>query len=44
MKEKEMELIAEYIEISIKNQANEKILSETSRNVRELCSRFPVYC
>ncbi len=44
MKEKEMELIAEYIEISIKNQANEKLLSETSRNVRELCSRFPVYC
>ncbi len=44
MKEKEMELIAEYIEISIKNQANEKLLSEISRNVRELCSRFPVYC
>jgi len=44
MKEKEMELIAEYIEISIKNQANEKLLSEISRNVRRLCSRFPVYC
>lgn len=44
MKEKEMELIADYIEIAIKNTANENLLSETSGKVRELCSRFPVYC
>jgi len=44
MKEKEMELIADYIEIAIKNTADEKLLSETSGKVRELCSRFPVYC
>jgi len=43
MKEKEMELIADYIEIAIKNTENDKLLSETSGKVRELCSRFPVY-
>jgi glycine hydroxymethyltransferase len=44
MKEKEMELIADYIEIAIKNATNEKLLSETSGKVRELCLKFPVYC
>jgi glycine hydroxymethyltransferase len=44
MKEKEMELIADYIEIAIKNAGNDRLLSETSGKVRELCSRFPVYC
>jgi glycine hydroxymethyltransferase len=44
MMEKEMELIADYIKIAIKNPANEKLLSETSGKVKELCSRFPVYC
>ncbi|RXA20974.1 serine hydroxymethyltransferase [Methanosarcina sp. MSH10X1] len=44
MKEKEMELIADYIEIAIKNADNDNLLSETSGKVRELCSRFPVYC
>jgi glycine hydroxymethyltransferase len=44
MKEKEMELIADYIEIAIKNAENARLLSETSGKVRELCSRFPVYC
>ncbi len=43
MKETEMELIADYIEIAIKNAANDKLLSETSSKVRELCSMFPVY-
>lgn len=43
MKEKEMELIADYIEIAIKNTENDKLLSETSGKVRELCSKFPVY-
>jgi glycine hydroxymethyltransferase len=44
MKEKEMELIADYIEIAIKNAENDRLLSETSGKIRELCSRFPVYC
>ncbi len=44
MKETEMELIADYIEIAIKNAENDRLLSETSGEVRELCSRFPVYC
>ncbi len=44
MKEKEMELIADYIETAIKNSENDKLLSETSDKVKELCSRFPVYC
>ena len=44
MREREMELIADYIEIAIKNAANDRLLSETTGKVRELCSRFPVYC
>ncbi len=44
MKEKEMESIADYIEIAIKSAENDRLLSETSGKVRELCSRFPVYC
>jgi glycine hydroxymethyltransferase len=44
MKEKEMELIADYIETAIKNAENDKLLSETCDKVKELCSRFPVYC
>ena len=44
MKEKEMELIADYIETAIKNPANETLLYETSGKVREFCSRFPVNC
>ncbi|HII93301.1 MAG TPA: serine hydroxymethyltransferase [Methanosarcina sp.] len=44
MKETEMELIADYIETAITNSENDRILSETSDKVRELCSRFPVYC
>ncbi|MCO5383393.1 MAG: bifunctional serine hydroxymethyltransferase/L-allo-threonine aldolase [Methanosarcina barkeri] len=44
MKEREMELIADYIETAIKNAANDRLLSETSGKVRELCSKFPVYC
>ncbi|AYK15649.1 MAG: bifunctional serine hydroxymethyltransferase/L-allo-threonine aldolase [Methanosarcina flavescens] len=44
MKEKEMEIIADYIETAIKNAENDNLLSEISDKVRELCSRFPVYC
>jgi len=43
MKDKEMEIIADYIEVAIKNAADDKLLSETSGKVRELCSQFPVY-
>lgn len=43
MKEKEMELIADYIEVAIKNPADDKLLSETSSKVKELCSKFPIY-
>lgn len=43
MKEKEMEIIADYIEVAIKNAADDKLLSETSGKVRGLCSQFPVY-
>lgn len=44
MKEKEMEIIADYIETAIKNAENDNLLSEINDKVRELCSRFPVYC
>lgn len=44
MKEKEMELIADYIDTAIKNSTDDKILHKTSVKVRELCSKFPVYC
>lgn len=44
MKENEMEIIADYIEIAIKNSENDRLLSEISEKVRKLCSRFPVYC
>ncbi|MGB9929762.1 MAG: bifunctional serine hydroxymethyltransferase/L-allo-threonine aldolase [Methanosarcina sp.] len=43
MKEKEMELIADYIEVAIKNPADDKLLSETSSKVKKLCSKFPIY-
>jgi len=43
MKEKEMELIADYIEAAIKNAENEQLLSEISGKVKELCAQFPVY-
>ncbi len=43
MKEKEMELIADYIEAAVKNAENEQLLSEISGKVKELCAQFPVY-
>lgn len=43
MKEEEMKIIADYIETAIKNASNDKLLSETSGKVKELCSKFPVY-
>lgn len=43
MKEKEMELVADYIEAAIKNSENDALLSEINIKVRDLCSKFPVY-
>ena len=43
MKEKEMELVADYIEAAIKNSENDALLSEIYIKVRDLCSKFPVY-
>jgi glycine hydroxymethyltransferase len=43
MKEKEMELVADYIEAAIKNAGNDALLSEINSKVRDLCSKFPVY-
>jgi len=43
MKEGEMQLIAEYVETTLKNPEDEKILAETRSRVNELCKRFPVH-
>ncbi|MDD4496922.1 MAG: serine hydroxymethyltransferase, partial [Methanosarcinaceae archaeon] len=43
MKEKEMEIIADYIETAIKNAGNDSALAEVLSRVKELCAQFPVY-
>jgi glycine hydroxymethyltransferase len=43
MKEKEMEIIAEYIDDAIKNKDNDSYLKSISEKVRELTSKFPIY-
>ncbi len=43
MKEKEMEIIAEFINKAISNSGNEKVLSEIKEDVKNLCLAFPVY-
>lgn len=43
MKETEMLIIAELINKAIINSGNEKILSEIKEDVKELCSKFPLY-
>jgi len=43
MKEKEMEIIAEYIDDAIKNKENDSYLKSISEKVRELTSKFPIY-
>ena len=43
MKENEMMMIANLINRSISNFENVKILSEIRNEVRELCSKFPLY-
>ncbi|HOK56884.1 MAG TPA: serine hydroxymethyltransferase [bacterium] len=43
MKEKEMVLIAEWIDEGLKNRNNEKILNEIRKKVRRFASEFPIY-
>lgn len=43
MKEKEMEDIAELIDTVIKNYTNEDIIQKVKNQVKELCSKFPLY-
>jgi glycine hydroxymethyltransferase len=43
MKEKEIEIIADFIKEALNNPGNEKTLSRIKDDVRELCHQFPVY-
>lgn len=43
MKEPEMEYIAELINKVIMNPTNEEVLNSTKNEVKELCSKFPLY-
>ncbi len=43
MKEKEMEIIAEFINKAINNSGNKKVLSEIREDVKNLCLAFPLY-
>ncbi len=43
MKEKEIEIIADFIKEALNNPGSEKVLSRIKDNVRGLCSQFPVY-
>ncbi len=43
MKEKEMEYIAGLIDTVIKNYTNEDIIQKVKNQVKELCSKFPLY-
>jgi glycine hydroxymethyltransferase len=42
LKEKEMELIAEYIDVAIKNKDNEEKLQTIKQSVSVLCQKFPI--
>jgi glycine hydroxymethyltransferase len=43
MKEKEIEIIADFIKEALNNPGSEKVLSRIRDDVRGLCSQFPVY-
>ena len=43
MKEKEIEIIAELISKALNNHGNDKILISCKKDVKELCSQFPIY-
>ncbi len=43
MKEKEMEIIASWIDEALKNNNDDKKLKEIAKKVKELCDKFPIY-
>ena len=43
MKEKEMGIIAEFINRAISNSGDEKILSDIKNEVKKFCADFPLY-
>ena len=43
MKEKEIDIIADFIKEALNNPGSEKVLSRIKDDVRGLCSQFPVY-
>ncbi|MDD3726648.1 MAG: serine hydroxymethyltransferase [Candidatus Ratteibacteria bacterium] len=43
MKENDMELIAEWIDETLKNRENEKILKDIAKKVRRFAREFPIY-
>lgn len=43
MKEPEMEIIAQFISKAIENSENESVLNEIKNDVKNLCSKFPLY-
>jgi len=43
MKEKEMEIIAQYMDDALKNKDNDSYLKSISEKVRELTLKFPIY-
>jgi glycine hydroxymethyltransferase len=43
MKEKEMEIIAQYIDDALKNKDNDSYLKSVSEKVKELTLKFPIY-
>jgi glycine hydroxymethyltransferase len=43
MKEREMEIIGEYIDEVLKHRENEKYLEDIREKVKKLCMDFPVY-
>ena len=43
MKEKEIKLIAQYINDAISNHKNNKTLKQVNKEVKKLCKKFPIY-
>ena len=43
LKEKEIKLIARYINDAISNHKNNKTLKQVNKEVKKLCKKFPIY-
>jgi glycine hydroxymethyltransferase len=43
MKEKQMELIADFIDEVLKNKSDEKVIANVKSKVQKLCKKFPLY-